>query len=199
MALKGASTPIVIGDLTDGDIDGSGTFDLMMKSVKSHLQEEYNTGRIKGSDYATVYLGAIQTTMDRALSYVMTHDEEDAKIRVADATQCKLDAEFDVLVLQAVKVTAETNLLNQRKITEVAQTNGTAVTSDSLLGKQIALFQKQADGFTRDAEQKAAAIMADTWNIRRTTDEGTVWDEVNHFQDSDVGRVIIKMIDGIGA
>lgn len=199
MALKGESTPIVIGDLTDGDIDGSGTFDLMMKSVKAHLQEEYNTGRIKGSDYATVYLGAIQTTMDRALSYVMTHDEEDAKIRVADATQCKLDAEFDVLVLQAVKVTAETNVLNQRKITETAQTNGAAVTSDSVLGKQITLYGNQADGFLRDAEQKAASIMSATWNIRRTTNESEPANATNRLQDSDIGRAIIKLLDGVAA
>jgi hypothetical protein len=71
--------------------------------------------------------------------------------------------------------------------------------TDSVVGRQKALYQAQTDGFTRDAEQKAAKLLVDTWSVRRTTDEGTVADGTNMLNDATVGRAITKLLDGVGA
>jgi hypothetical protein len=118
---------------------------------------------------------------------------------VATSTKCKLDAEFDVLEQQVLKVTAETGVLNQKKVTETAQTNGAGVSSDSITGAQIALYVAQKNGFARDAEQKAAKLFFETWNVRRTTDEATVADATNGLYDTNIGRVSTALLDGIGA
>jgi len=118
---------------------------------------------------------------------------------VATATKCKLDAEFDVLEQQVLKVTAETGVLNQKKVTETAQTNGSAVTSDSVVGSQVALYGAQKDGFTRDAEQKAAKLYFDTWNVRRTTDEATIANTENGLQDANILRIANTLLNGVGA
>ena len=83
------------------------------------------------------------------------------------AQECKLKAEFDLIMKQIPKVEAETGLLAQKKATETAEI--TDVT-EGVKGAQIALYKEQAWGFKQDAKQKAAKVMVDTYNIRRTTD-----------------------------
>ena len=79
-----------------------------------------------------------------------------------------------VLGRQARKTMAETDLLRQKTTTELAQTNAQAarVNGNSVVGKEILLRQRQADGFYRDAEQKLAKIAGDSYNVQFTTLDG---------------------------
>lgn len=69
-----------------------------------------------------------------------------------------------------LKTDAETAFTLQRTDTEKAQildiVNGIAVAG--AVGKQNVLYTRQADGFTRDAEQKAAKIYADFYSITQS-------------------------------
>ena len=123
----------------------------------------------------------------------------EVEMTVLQAQKCKLDAEFDLIKEQTLKGAAETALLTQKVVTERAQTLAVGVDADSVLGKQKALYQAQTDGFTRDAEQKAAKLMVDSWNVRRTTDEGTVADGTNKLADFYVGSAVSKLLAGVGA
>lgn len=113
--------------------------------------------------------------------------------------QCKLSAEYDVLMETKLKTAMETSLLGQKVATEKAQTVGAGVDADSVIGKQKNLYQAQTDGFKRDAEQKAAKLLVDAWNVRRTTDSGTVADATNMLNDATVGRAVKAMLSGVGA
>ena len=115
------------------------------------------------------------------------------------AQECKLRAEFDNLMANLLKTGQETALLTQKVVTERAQTSAVGVDPDSVIGKQKNLYQAQTDGFKRDAENKVAKIMIDTWNVRRTTDEGTVADGTNQLSDSHVGRAVSKLLSGVNA
>lgn len=226
---------ITLSDLTTGDVTGNGIFDQLMVSVKAHLEEEYTKNRIRGSEYATVYLGAIQSVMDRSLEFLLQKDRVDLETQllaeqvitqqktqlqieaqtgllnqqtanaiiegtVLTAQECKLRAEFDLLVEQKLKSIAETALLAQKKVTEAAQTSGTGIDAESVIGKQIGLYQAQTDGFARDAEQKVAKLMIDTFNVRMTTDpDGTLFDDTNKLNDASIGAVIAKLKAGINA
>lgn len=105
-----------------------------------------------------------------------------------------------VLLTQAQKTStdAQSALVIQKTNTEKAQTQAANVDVDSVVGKQKALYQSQIDGFRRDAEQKAAKLMVDSWNVRRTTDEGTVADATNRLNDATVGKAVEKLLVGIG-
>ena len=115
------------------------------------------------------------------------------------AQECKLRAEFDLIQAQTIKSNAEMELLTQKTTTEKAQTTGVVIDPTSVVGKQNALYEAQTAGFQRDAEQKASKIMADTWNVRRTTDEGTEANEVNRFDNISIGNVIQKLMEGVDA
>ena len=108
-----------------------------------------------------------------------------------------------ILVAQEQKVDAETSLVSQRKLTEEAQildtVTGAASPVTGILGKQKNLFQAQADGFDRDAEQKLAKMMSEVWSVKRTTDPNGTPATVNTgFDDDSIGTVISKAKQGIG-
>jgi hypothetical protein len=73
------------------------------------------------------------------------------------------------------------------------------VDADSVVGKQRLVYAAQTSGFTRDAEQKAAKVMVDSWNVRRTTDEATSANGTNNLDDGSVGRAVSKLLAGVAA
>lgn len=318
-------TPLTINDLTQTTLEGTGVFDVLMRANKAHLEAEFKKDRIKGPEYATVYLQSLQTVMQTALQFLLQKDRNlleaqlleqqilvaqqevlkaqaevllvnaqiaklereegltaqqilnlqaevlnipkqgallDAQVNktlkdvdIADAEiaikeqqiliaqeevalaqaklvnlpkegalldaqaaqieqqtsnavieadvlrgqKCKLDAEFDVLLQSKLKTAAEVTLLGQKTQTEKAQTIAMGVDTDSVIGRQKVLYSAQAAGFERDAEQKAAKLMVDSWNVRRTTDEGTVADATNMLHDPAVGRAVNKLLSGVNA
>lgn len=214
------TNPISLGTLTDATLTGAGVYDTLMRAQKAHLDEEFKGGRIKGSEYATVYLGAMQAVLNAAIQFTLQKDASTFAARKAEAEvllveqqtinagqefkvlvaqECKLKAEFDVLQEQKLKTAAETTLMNQRILTEKAQTTSIGVDADSVVGRQKALYAAQTSGYQRDAEQKAADLMIKTWATRRTTDEATVADATNMLNDTAVGRAVTKMLNGIQA
>ena len=169
---------VTLADLTVATTNGSGVFDVLMKAVKAHLEQEYTQNRIRGVEYSTVYLGALESTIQHALAFLVQNQKigKEAEllqkqIDIAVATECKLKAEYDLIILQKDRTSAETALLTQKLQTEKAQTMALGIDEDSVVGRQKNLYLAQTNGFTRDAEQKAAKIMVDTWNVRRTWPE----------------------------
>ena len=251
---------IPITDLTESKKNGTGVFDLLMKSVMLNLDTQYDQNRIRGPEYSKVYLEAQESTMRVALDFLLQRNEaalkaqlmslqielagiekekaevevEKARVeltilqqqatkipweidllkaqtslvsqqalnavtegKVLESQICKLKAEYDLTMQQVLKSQAETQLLAQKVKTEIAQTDGTGVSENSVIGRQMILYKAQADGFQRDAEQKAAKIFSDTWNVRRTTDEGTVADATNKLDDVTIGKAMQKLLAGI--
>ena len=68
-------TPITLPQLTEATTTGSGVFDVLMKATKAHLEQEFTQGRIKGAEYATVYLGSLEAVMQNALQFLLQKDK----------------------------------------------------------------------------------------------------------------------------
>ena len=72
-------------DFSNGHIDttsagnpvweGTGVFDELMKAINGNIQVQYDSGRIKGSEYATVYLGSMQAAISEAMKFMLTKDQ----------------------------------------------------------------------------------------------------------------------------
>ena len=137
---------LTAGVSTDADnvVTGTGIFDDMMETVNAHMAAQFNLGRITGSDYATVYLTAIQATVQQAVAYT----------------------------IGVQKGNAEESLLFQKEITEFAQTEQatkTAPTATSVVGKANSLVTEQAKGFQWNADQKYLKTLLDAWAINIST------------------------------
>ena len=57
--------------VTNNVVTGSGSFDDLMEAVNIHLDAQFNIGRITGSDYATVYLGAMQAALQNSVAFTL--------------------------------------------------------------------------------------------------------------------------------
>jgi len=205
-------TDIITSDLTTKVVGGTGVFDELMVATLAHLDTQYLSNRLKGVDYANVYLGSIQAVLQQSSAFLLAKDTAAAQVdllraqiisqgvqdtlglaQVAlaekelelKATQLDISlAELEIkqaelvnlpkqgvlLDAQAIKINSEISLLKQKKLTEEAQIKDTVagVAVVGVIGKQKALYAQQTLGFLRDAEQKAAKIMADAFNIEKT-------------------------------
>lgn len=98
---------------TDGD-DGTGVFDQLMVAVENHIEEQYDSGRITGTDFATVYLGAVQSVLQQSMSFLLEEQKADKE---ADLLQAKIDSEVKnseaggVIDLQKQKLQEEIDLV----------------------------------------------------------------------------------------
>jgi len=130
--------------VTDNVVTGTGAFDDLMEAVNIHLEAQFNLGRITGSDYATVYLGAMQVALQQSVAFVFGLE----------------------------KTNAEVTLINQKEVTEYGQTFQTTKTTpndNSVLGRQINLYGEQAKGFKWNADQKYLKTLLDAWSINIST------------------------------
>lgn len=114
--------------------------------------------------------------------------------------------QLDLIDEQIAKITAETGLLEEKKTTEKAQHTGisrwskldSGGTIEGVIGKQMALYEQQSEGFNRDAEQKLAKIMTDTWSVRKSADPSGTGVTDNELKDESIAEVIAKAKLGIG-
>ena len=135
-------------------IDGTGNFDKLMKVVTLHVEKQFTEGRITGTDYATVYLGALQSTLAQAVNFTLSMNKANEEATLLEKQQTKVDAEKDLLI--------------QKKYTEYAQTGKTSSAlpdAASIAGKQITLFTEQAKGFKWNAENKYLKSLLDAYAI----------------------------------
>ena len=179
-------TSINITNITDGSPTGTGSFDVLMRSFKAHLDVEYKGDRLKGTDYANVLLGGMQTAMAQAMQFELSKAQASASVdlllqqtllatinaEVATATKAtqidKVTQGLEVITQTALKTIQEVGVLTQKVVTETAQTVGTVETVGGVLGTQMSLYEKQKAGYDRDAEHKAAKLYADFYSINQS-------------------------------
>ncbi|MFV0357750.1 MAG: hypothetical protein ACK5LG_21990 [Bacteroides thetaiotaomicron] len=59
---------------SNNQVTGSGTLDVIMNTMALHIQREYNTGRITGTEYTKAYIGMIQAAASAAVQYLLGRD-----------------------------------------------------------------------------------------------------------------------------
>lgn len=106
--------------------------------------------------------------------------------------------QLELLVEQVAQAKAQADYYAQKVITEVAQTDPSVVKTGSVIGTQIDLMKAQKEGYARNAEQQATQILANTWNVRRQTDEDTSANTTNLLDDRTVGKSVQQLLKGIG-
>ena len=94
--------------VTNGTSNGTGALDRLMNTINLYLDDQYTRGRIKGTDYANVLLGSIQSVLSASLQFALTEKVNEA---------------------------------------------------------QIALYDRQKEGFADDAKQKLLKTLLDTWSV----------------------------------
>lgn len=124
-------------------------------------------------------------------------EQSNASTQLTNQQKTNAEAQYDLILKQQDKADKETALLEQKLTTEIAQTIGDETTVKGILGKQMELIQKQAEGFDRNAEQKLTKMMIDTWTVRQSTDGADTLN--NGLADDQINNVLNIAKAGIGA
>lgn len=216
-------TPVTVDDITQGSVTGTGIFDKLMATVAAQLQAEFQADRITKSDYGQVYVSALNNTLGQAIQFLLTKDQAALQAATLAAQYEKIALEKDILELQKQQLTlqlaqleqqtlltqsqiltdaAQRALINQKMVTEVAQTQDTPTSNTStgysgVVGKQNALYAAQTTGFTRDAEQKAAKLALDILATQLSTDDSMTVANTN-MHPAAIGALVQKLATGIG-
>ena len=108
-------------DLTEKSLTGSGTFDVLMASLRVHLQREYESNRLTGEQYAKVYTALTEGAMSQAVQFLLARDQ--SYWQAVTAQQQALTAQVALVAarvqlaaakvqLQSLKMEANTNKAN---------------------------------------------------------------------------------------
>ena len=122
-------TKVDINDLTHASVEGNGVFDVLMRAVNAHLQKEWSANRLKGTEYSTVYLGALESTMNASLQFLLARDKTNAELDILkqQLVNLKVDEanaikQGNVLTNQAAQIAAQTSLTTKQELQVVAET-----------------------------------------------------------------------------
>lgn len=236
-----------IEDLTKVDLKGDGVWDKMLQQMKLLLNEQFEKGRITGPAYAEAFHQLYDTTLQSAISFLLSKERQaleiiglglqnqlvQAQIKQVEAQVLNTEADtklkeyqfqflypaqleqankqlelmdaqisvqlkqLDLLQQQVEQAEAQADYYRQKVITEKAQTDRTVIGDGSVIDTQVDLMNAQKDGYQRNAEQQAAQIITNTWNVRRQTDEDTQANSLNLLNDETVGKTVQKLLNGI--
>ena len=122
-------TKVDIADLTHASVEGNGVFDVLMRAVNAHLQKEWSANRLKGTEYSTVYLGALESTMNASLQFLLARDKTNAELDILKQQLVNLKVDEAnaikqgvVLTNQAAQIAAQTSLTTKQELQVVAET-----------------------------------------------------------------------------
>ena len=115
---------------------GSGVFDKLMHAINGNILVQYESGRIKGPEYAQVYLGSMQTAVVEAMKFMLTKEQIAKDL---DLKQAQIDK------------------LNDDKLTSAKQRAN--------IEKQTELYQRQKEGFDDNKLQKLFESQVSAWGL----------------------------------
>jgi len=163
-----AITPLSIDDLTTKVVDGNGVFDAIMTSIRAHLIEEYDQGRIAGSEYVTAYIQLVTAALSTATQFTLQRDAStyqnllvQMQARTAQIASVIAAAELakarQMLVLTHAQVlTAQTDYARGKMALAIDDINYTKIEAEIQVVKAQEL---QVEAETGIAEYKLSDIM----------------------------------------
>lgn len=167
-------------DLTQKAVDGTGTFDILMSTVKVHLKEEYSAGRITGQEYTKAYIQIVGSALSGAIQFLLGRDQ--AYWQAILAQQQAKNAEIQADLIREQIEVARAQTLDTR-------TDGTPIIGS--VGKQKDLYNQQITSYQRDAEVKAAKLFTDSWITQKTLDEGLT--APSNFQNPSIDTILARI------
>ena len=104
-------TRIAKSELTTTPLDGTGTFDVLMRGFKAHLKEEYNQSRITGAEYTKAYTALVESAMAQGVQFLLG---KDASFWQAMSAQIQaITAKLQLETARVRHTTAQLEALNQ--------------------------------------------------------------------------------------
>lgn len=132
------ATPVITVEALTNACDtseGTGVFDILLKTVTSKLHDEFARGRLAGPQYSEVLLGSIQTVLQQSLQFLLSKDKVTAELAL-------LELQKQTITIQNDKLKLEKDILMQEKVLNDIKKDMALVETD-LLELQLITATKQ--------------------------------------------------------
>lgn len=136
--------PLTIDDLTTSQVDGDGYFDRMMTSVKNHLREELQAGRIMGSEYTKAYIALTEAAMSTAAQFLLGKDNAYWQSVNAQLTAIGLNVSLAKARAELIGIYAQTELSKANYALTKLNIDKTNLDIDEIVPAQKNLLDAQA-------------------------------------------------------
>ena len=181
-------------------------------NLKYILPEQYAQA-LHATEQASIQTSILREQLAQAATQtsILGHQEDQAEAQA----KISVDLAKDMPMLPANvytldKTKAESQLMNQKYITEVAQTEGSSSTIGGLVGQELLLKAAQTASFTTNSQVQAAKLFSDTFSLlfstapEAYTPDGTSGDPnspivLSGFSAAAIKQVMDKVRSGIGA
>jgi len=174
-------TDIAITNLTNKTVteDGTGIFDIIAASVKLHLKDEWDAGRVTGTEYATVYLGTLQTTLQQSLAFLLTEQEASLKVELLEKQVEQAKEQIDLITAQTAQAheavaasqakTRRENILNNKQVLLVeAQIAEQKYITANIRPQDLLKLQAEISFIAaREAEVLASTVRSDAESAKK--------------------------------
>lgn len=190
---------IDIGDVTTGSLDGTGYFDILMRTVSLHLQREWTGGRITGDVYAKAYLEALNNALNQAIGFVISVNQAAVNEDLIRAQVDQIRAQVAQMQVQEDQIRAQIELIGYQGNAEQAKYKDVVdgLTVAGSIGKQKDVYSAQIKGFKDSALQSVAKTMMDIWSVQRSTDDGIMPTPESKLYDGNIGNAVNEMLKNL--
>ena len=170
---------------------GSGVFDKLMHAINGNILVQYESGRIKGPEYAQVYLGSMQTAIMEAMKFLLTKEQIDKDLELKSAQIAAIATENSIKTAQSAK-----DLLLKDKELSVKQAQIDKLTDDKLTAaKQRELYQRQIVGFDDNKYQKLFESQLSSWGLMFSS--GMLTEKPSIITGDEVSQLYTKLTQGM--
>lgn len=150
-----AVSKLTNADLSSGTVNGTGTFEVLMRGFEAHLDREFKNNRITGAEYSKTYTALTTAAMGTAVQFLLGKDQsfwqaQQAQIAAITARVQLQTAKVQLAALQMEALTQKTNyaLAKLRLATESQQYCISKFNLESMLPAQLDMLEEQRAGQT---------------------------------------------------
>ena len=218
---------VKLADLTNEitPTEGTGILDVLIEKIDTRLQEQFDAGRITGSDFASVYAQALVQILQSSIQFLLAKDKAAMEAAIAEATvekQWGYDVTTDVdgdLVLGASTGTGlidfqVTDAENKVDLTigqiakvyadvalvgqqQTTEEAQTVTPTGGLLFSKDGLIAAQTLGFASDTKQKILKQMMDGYAVTLSLSGGATTPDA--AKEPAIDAVVQEMLEDLGS
>jgi hypothetical protein len=154
------ATNIVFEDFSDGSINvtdpsnpvwqGTGVFDQLMMAVNGNIQAQFDAGRIKGSDYANVYMNSMQAAMSESMKFVLTKKLTEKQVDLVDKQVQSQDVQIAIGEVQLAENSEKWQIQKQVLQNQLEMSNVDVSYKAQNAAKDLEIKTKQVESATAD-------------------------------------------------
>lgn len=170
--------PLNIDELTQTVLDGTGVLDVLLKTMRTHLDVEFKAGRLRGPDYATAYIGSYTATMQTAVQYALAKVRMGYELELLQAQVTQATTQNRLIEAQAAQVIFETTQKGPAEVANIMKQGELAdmqiqKAQDELLKSPIELeiLQKQSSMLDAQRSQTLKEIEIMTAQLGKVPEE----------------------------